>query len=185
MTIEAEVYLSGNALEGIIKSVCEIPTKEVMGYCHGNLIKSKKLLYEVSYVSQLQDVLRYPNSINSDIDDKISRWSLTNNVIGDFHSHVRSRKQNKGYRRITNGFVSFSKTDSEVFKNYPEDISLVIAINKLDDFPKSIKTNHFTIKGIVNLYENNYKVDIGAYWKNGRVRRAKIKTDKKMLKLIS
>ncbi len=187
MANEAEVYLEKYAFEEIVRSCFEIPKVECMGYLFGNSYEKKNgnLSYLIKAVHPIQNADRFPSSIILDINDKKPKFVLLDEFIGDFHSHIESRVQKNNVRVNTKGKVSFSSLDRETFGIYPINTSLVVALNKIKKKNKVSNNNPFLISGYVEDNSKVYKFDIGAYWKNYRIRRAKIKTDPKMLKLIS
>lgn len=179
--IKSVVYLQPLALEELIRAVIETYNRESIGDVFGYTVKRKSPLYVVEVVHPIQIATRKPTEVSADAnyEDRTS-WSALGDRLGDFHSH--NLYYTKGGR--SPGTIHLkSDFDVECLRENPQLISIVVAINKTSRV-SPVTVNDKLIAGTVKVDGTMYRVGIGVYIYNNRVRKIDIGTSVKALKRI-
>lgn len=150
-----EIYLSENALIGLLVSTIEVYRRECFGILLGHSTPERVV---VDFVVPYQTARRKFQEVYIDwqrskrVEEAVratSRWEC----VGDYHSHPMY-----GDKRAT---TALSKVDRQFFKD--GSVSIVVAINDLNRSQRWCYVKGGTISGSIN----GYSIRIGGYHKAG------------------
>ncbi|HDK41838.1 MAG TPA: hypothetical protein ENG87_00550 [Candidatus Pacearchaeota archaeon] len=79
--------------------------------------------------------------------------------------------------------ISLSEEDKEDLKEWGNNISLIMALKETPRITR-LGNNPFLLTGHIRDNGSIYRIEIGAFYYNGRMRKALIKADKKVLDSI-
>lgn len=185
-----KILIEENPLEEILRSTSETlyrktnRKKECFVYLFGNTpINNYRWVVESAHAVQLVD--RYPGSIKCFEEDLArAKFCLKNKFIGDYHSHVPSIVQKNGEKKEIAGVVGLSKTDQENLANNIDKINLIAGVNEVFLKRKLTNNNSILLSGYLEVEGITYKIDMGGYYFDNRIKRAIIEAPKSILKLI-
>jgi len=177
-----KILFNKTSFEEVLRSAYETLDRECYGFLFGEIVdKRGNRLWVVESAHPVQLAKRYPCS--SYPESERGNWSLSTKNIGGYHSHPPHREQTDGVRTLEQGNLVLSKEDKELIKSLENHVEVVIAIKKVTRKSK-IVDNPLVISGYLGYNGNLYRVDIGAYFHNGRIRKALIEAPRSILRLM-
>ncbi|MFH1823157.1 MAG: hypothetical protein ABH817_00360 [archaeon] len=170
-------------LDELLRSARETLVVEAMGVLFGNISERRSTsTWHVESVHSTQLATRFPRSIVYDTDNiDRSKWSLVDDCLGEYHFH----SANRTCRDPVNwGRVLASYADRLVLIDRVDPVEIIIGFRRVN-LKRKLAKNPFLVSGYIDIGGFPYKIGIGGYYYNGRLRRAEIKAPKRIVRRIS
>ena len=176
----ARIHIQELPFEEIVRSAYETLKVECQGVLFGERVEKKdSLLLVVESAHPIQLTKRYPTQNIPQNGSGRSDLTLLNENIGDYHSHPT--------RGIDVGLIRLGKLDRKNLEDDNQKIMLLVALREVNRTRKLIY-NPYLISGYfssdIEGENKTYRLLIGGYYHNGKIRRAEISVPRKILRII-
>ena len=170
-----KVYIQELPFEEILRSAYETLKVECQGVLFGEQQEKRNGLTWVVESAHPIQLAKRESGRTTPQDNRRGDWSLISDKIGEYHSHT--------WDENSVGLIKLSEEDKNGLTNDGFQTEIITTIKEVK-VTRKVGENLYLVSGYIFHEGRKYKIDIGSYYYNGRIRRAEISVPRRILRMI-